>query len=199
MLHTGKEEPGQITNTASHCKTENSTRLFAKRVQRWANQRWHYDLKGKLTYRSVGSKQWWSSFKHQEGLKSDYAIPLLNKPDSIAATGNVENAERLVSYFSRKISILDPIYLTHVLPRRGRLRLKFIWWYHFFQNLGKSLRESSLPTWDNHPHNLKQFGFWLNRSSLDLLLNITANWSKRSLSIYSNWFLKHMTMLTTVR
>ena len=92
-------------------------------VQRWAIQRWHDDLKGKLTDRSMGTKQWWSSIKQQQGLKSDDAIPPLNKSDGTVATSNVEKAELLATHFSRKMTVPDPLRHPPVLHKRTCLRL----------------------------------------------------------------------------
>ena len=100
-------------NKASH----KSACTAMKRVQKWAIKHWQEDLSTKLRGRSVGSKEWWSCVKQQQGFRPDDNIPPLNKPDATVATGSREKAELLASHFSQKMSVEDPDRPTPILSR----------------------------------------------------------------------------------
>ncbi|XP_069974192.1 uncharacterized protein [Penaeus vannamei] len=50
-------------------------------VKKWAIEQWRQSLSTKLTNHSIGSKDWWSLVKQQQGLTSQDCIPPLYKPD----------------------------------------------------------------------------------------------------------------------
>ncbi|XP_069980217.1 uncharacterized protein [Penaeus vannamei] len=86
-----------------------------KQVQKWAIEQWRQSLSTKLTNRSIGSKDWWSLVKQQQGLTTQDCILPLYKPDGNVATSSQDKAELLASFFSQKMRI--PSNLTARLPQ----------------------------------------------------------------------------------
>lgn len=94
-----------------------------KQVQKWAIEQWRQSLSTKLTNRSIGSKDWWSLVKQQQGLTTQDCIPPLYKPDGNVATSSQDKAELLASFFSQKMRIREPDRTPPQLPSMTNQRL----------------------------------------------------------------------------
>lgn len=81
-------------------------------------------MKTKLSGQSVGSKEWWSGVKQQQGLSADNAIPPLVRPDGSVAMRDKDKAELLAAHFSSKMSVPDPLRAPPKLPSLTRASLE---------------------------------------------------------------------------
>ena len=97
-----------------------------KRTSKWAIATWKRDLKAKLSGNSIGSKEWWTLVKEQQGLITHSRIPVLNKADGTLARTSQEKAEVFAAQFSGKMSVPDPNRPTPNLDPRCMDRLDSI-------------------------------------------------------------------------
>ena len=74
----------------------------------WAKRRWQNDIRQKLNTGRMGTKQWWSLVKEQQGLARDDILPPINRNDGTIAFSNKEKAEELASHFSNKMKVGRP-------------------------------------------------------------------------------------------
>ena len=79
-----------------------------KRTSRWAIETWKRDLRAKLSGNSIGSKEWWTLVKEQQGHVAHTRIPVLNKADGTLARSSQEKAEVFAEQFSSKMTVPDP-------------------------------------------------------------------------------------------
>ena len=79
-----------------------------KRTSKWAIETWKRDLRAKLSGNSIGSKEWWTLVKEQQGHVSHTRIPVLNKTDGTLARSSREKAEVFAEQFSNKMTVPDP-------------------------------------------------------------------------------------------
>ncbi|KAG0720078.1 hypothetical protein GWK47_049231 [Chionoecetes opilio] len=79
-----------------------------KRVQKEVINNWRDHLKRKLTGQPVGTKDWWSSIKQQQGFSRDDSIPPLTAPDGSVVTSHRGKAQVLAAHFSSKMTVPDP-------------------------------------------------------------------------------------------
>ena len=113
-----KMHPSQRTQQAhkAACKR-------MKRVQKEAIRRWRDTLRHKLSGQNVGSKEWWSSVKQQQGFVSDDTIPPLTAPDGGLAMRNRDKAQLLAAHFSKKMQVPEPERVPPLIPARTRATL----------------------------------------------------------------------------
>ena len=97
-----------------------------KKTQKWAKKRWLKEIRHKLSGRSVGSREWWSLVKTQQGFVPDETIPPLNKPDGTVTTSAKEKAELLASYFASKMTVPDISSSPPTVPLKTNKRLSGI-------------------------------------------------------------------------
>lgn len=97
-----------------------------KRVQKEAIRRWKSALKHKLSGQNVGSKEWWSSVKQQQGFVSDDTIPPLTAPDGGLAMRNRDKAQLLAAHFSSKMQVPEPERTPPNIPARTRMTLDYL-------------------------------------------------------------------------
>ena len=79
-----------------------------KRTSKWAIATWKRDLRSKLSGNSIGSKEWWTLVKEQQGHITHSRIPVLNKTDGTLARTSQEKAEVFAEQFSSKKTVTDP-------------------------------------------------------------------------------------------
>lgn len=79
-----------------------------KRIQKEAMKNWREHLRQKLTGQSMGTKEWWSSIKQQQGFSPDDSIPPLTTPDGSIVTRHQDKAQVLAAHFSSKMTVPDP-------------------------------------------------------------------------------------------
>ena len=102
-------------------RNKNLDRIACKNMNKtveWATVKWKVTLKNKLRGNAIGSKQWWSLVKDQQGNTKQNRIPVLKKPDGTKATCGQEKAELLASHFSNKMKIDEPNRPLPVLLQR---------------------------------------------------------------------------------
>lgn len=74
----------------------------------WAKRCWQNDIRHKLHTGRLGTKQWWSTVKEQQGLARDDIIPPLTRVDGTAAFSSKDKAEELARHFSDKMRVAQP-------------------------------------------------------------------------------------------
>ena len=97
-----------------------------KRTSKWAIATWKRDLRSKLSGNSIGSKEWWTLVKEQQGHITHSRIPALNKADGTLARTSQEKAEVFAHQFSQKMTVPDPNRATPSLSRQSTERLENI-------------------------------------------------------------------------
>ncbi len=93
----------------------------------WAKRRWQADVKKKLREGRMGTKQWWSTVKEQQGLANDDLIPPLTLSDGTVSFKRKDKAEALAQHFSSKMKVPQPHKETPQLIRRTEASLNTIY------------------------------------------------------------------------
>ncbi|KAG0727365.1 hypothetical protein GWK47_034802 [Chionoecetes opilio] len=74
-----------------------------KRAQKEAINNWRDHLKRMLTGQSVGTKDWWSSIKQQQGFSRDDSIPPLTAPDGSVVTSHRGKAQGVGTLYKSQV------------------------------------------------------------------------------------------------
>ena len=93
-------------------------------VQKWAKIQWTNDMQQKLRGGNIGTKQWWSLIKEQQGFSRDETIPPLQRPDGSVATTTKDKVNLLAEQFATKMQVPEPERLPPSLRTKTAKRLQ---------------------------------------------------------------------------